>query len=127
MGVFPHINRAWFTVDNRLFLWNYTTESELPLVLHLRLPLAHLCLYRKDFNVYDGLDQIIVSAAVVTPRTDVFVDDIKHVLLLATPVEVVMLALEFDQGDTKKELKIHPSSSLIHHFCRLCFDFGLFF
>lgn len=23
LGVFPEINRAWFTIDNRLFIWNY--------------------------------------------------------------------------------------------------------
>jgi hypothetical protein len=23
MGLFPEIQRAWLTIDNRLFLWNY--------------------------------------------------------------------------------------------------------
>jgi nuclear pore complex protein Nup155 len=23
LGVFPEISRAWFTVDNRLYLWDY--------------------------------------------------------------------------------------------------------
>jgi len=23
MGLFPEIGRAWLTIDNRLFLWNY--------------------------------------------------------------------------------------------------------
>jgi nuclear pore complex protein Nup155 len=23
MGLFPEIERAWFTVDNKLFLWDY--------------------------------------------------------------------------------------------------------
>lgn len=23
MGLFPQINRAWFAIDNQLFLWNY--------------------------------------------------------------------------------------------------------
>ena len=24
MGLFEDIDRAWFTIDNKLFLWNYT-------------------------------------------------------------------------------------------------------
>ena len=28
MGFFPEINRAWMTVDNQLFIWNYTNGYE---------------------------------------------------------------------------------------------------
>ena len=38
MGLFPEINRAWITIDNRIFLWNYLNGS--------------------DVVVYDGLDQV---------------------------------------------------------------------
>eukprot|EP01122_Echinamoeba_exundans_P013062 TRINITY_DN5637_c0_g1_i1.p1 TRINITY_DN5637_c0_g1~~TRINITY_DN5637_c0_g1_i1.p1 ORF type:complete len:1349 (+),score=350.75 TRINITY_DN5637_c0_g1_i1:39-4085(+) len=89
MGLFPELNRAWMTVDNRLYLWNYETQN--------------------DFTSYDGLDQIIVSVAVMKPKPDVFLDEIKHILVLATPVEIVILALMFEGGDVKKELKIMPT------------------
>lgn len=48
MGLLPDIHRAWFTIDNQIFLWDYHDGT--------------------DFCVYDGLDQIIVSAALVPPR-----------------------------------------------------------
>jgi len=29
MGLLPEINRAWITIDNRLFLWNYEDGYEI--------------------------------------------------------------------------------------------------
>ncbi len=42
------IQRAWITFDNRVFLWKYDDD--------------------KDFNVWDGLDQIVVSVGLVRPK-----------------------------------------------------------
>ncbi|KAL6064256.1 Nucleoporin 155 [Balamuthia mandrillaris] len=89
MGIFPQINRAWITIDNQLFLWNYDDGS--------------------DFCVYDGLDQIIVSVGLVTPKANVFVDEIKYLLVLATPVEIVILAVCFDGNTIFGELSLHPT------------------
>jgi hypothetical protein len=41
---------------------------------------------------------------------------IKHILVLATPVEIVILALMFEGGDVKKELKIMPSTLPLRTF-----------
>ncbi|KAJ2825071.1 hypothetical protein FBU31_003811, partial [Coemansia sp. 'formosensis'] len=71
MGLFPEIKRAWITVDHRLFLWNYEDES--------------------DFYSFDDQEQIIVSVTLVRPKPGVFVDTIKHVLVVATPLEVFLL------------------------------------
>ncbi|KAJ2867706.1 hypothetical protein FB639_004919, partial [Coemansia asiatica] len=68
MGLFPEIKRAWITVDHRLFLWNYEEESE--------------------FYSFEDQEQIIVSVALVRPKSGVFVDTIRHVLVVATPLEV---------------------------------------
>jgi nuclear pore complex protein Nup155 len=76
MGLFSEINRAWLTIDNRLFLWNYEDGS--------------------DFVVYDELDQIIVSVALVSPKTGVFIEEITHVLVIATPIEILLLGVFFD-------------------------------
>ncbi|KAJ2869104.1 hypothetical protein GGH93_006264 [Coemansia aciculifera] len=78
MGLFPEIKRAWITVDHRLFLWNYEDES--------------------DFYSFDDQEQIIVSVALVTPKPGVFVDTIKHVLVVATPLEVFLLGVGYDAG-----------------------------
>ncbi|KAJ2157947.1 hypothetical protein GGF46_004135 [Coemansia sp. RSA 552] len=75
MGMFPEIRRAWITVDHRLFLWNYEDES--------------------DFYSFEDQEQIIVSVALVKPRAGVFVDAIRHVLVVATPLEVFLLGVGF--------------------------------
>ncbi|KAJ1666672.1 hypothetical protein IW140_002567 [Coemansia sp. RSA 1813] len=76
MGLFPEIKRAWITVDHRLFLWNYEDES--------------------DFYSFEDQEQIIVSVALVHPRPGVFVDGIKYVLVVATPLEIFLLGVGYD-------------------------------
>ena len=78
LGLFPEINRAWLTIDNRLFLWNYDNGS--------------------DFQSYDELDQIIVSVALVPPREGIFIAEIKHLLVIATPVETILLGVCVAEG-----------------------------
>jgi len=86
MGLFPEINRAWVTIDNRLYLWNYEEGNDI-------LP-------------WDELDQIIVSVGLANPKANVFEDsDIKYVLVLATPVEVVLLVVKFNGND----IALHPT------------------
>ena len=75
MGLFPEIRRAWVTVDNKLFLWNYEEGS--------------------DLYVYDGVDEVILSVTLVPPRAGVFVDEVRYLLALATPLQVVLVALSF--------------------------------
>lgn len=56
MGLLPEIRRAWVTVDNQLYLWNYETG---------------------DVCLYDALDQVIVAVGLVAPRPGVFRERIK--------------------------------------------------
>jgi len=53
-GIFPEIHRAWITIDKTLYLWNYLDGAQ--------------------YEVYDNLDHIILTAALVKPRPGVFVD-----------------------------------------------------
>ncbi|KAJ2812180.1 hypothetical protein H4S07_001573, partial [Coemansia furcata] len=78
MGLFPKIKRAWITVDHGLFLWNSEDES--------------------DFYSFDNQGQIIISVVLVRPKPGVFVDTIKHVLVVATPLEVFLLGVGYDGG-----------------------------
>lgn len=75
-GVFPQINRAWFTIDSDFFIWDLDDGS--------------------DFCVYDGLQEVIVAVALAAPRPDVFRDEITHVLVLTTPMNIILIGLEFD-------------------------------
>ncbi len=73
-----------------------------------------LIIDRNDFCVYDGLDQIIISVGVVTPKPGVFIDDIKQLLVIATPVEVIILAISFTGGNINGEIGLIPSISSFH-------------
>ena len=91
MGLFPEIGRAWITMDSRLFLWNYENKSE--------------------FCEFDELDQIILSVGLVTPKRGIFKDFVKHLLIIATPAEVVFVAVTYN-GDQQYEINLLESNFL---------------
>lgn len=83
MGLFPQIQCAWLTVDSNLFLWSYDLQD------------GHGTHRSSDLYVYEGITQVIVSVAVVAPRPGVFVNTVRHLLAVATSVEVTLLGVEF--------------------------------
>eukprot|EP00741_Cyanophora_paradoxa_P004261 tig00000789_g4137.t1 len=89
MGLLPAINRAYLTIDNKLFLWNYANG--------------------KDICEFSGVDEIIVSVGLVKPRPDVFVDEIKYLLVIATPLEIVLLGVCFQGGSPSGTLVLYPT------------------
>ncbi|CAK9002340.1 Nuclear pore complex protein Nup155 (155 kDa nucleoporin) (Nucleoporin Nup155) [Durusdinium trenchii] len=89
MGIFPEINRAWITIDNRLFLWNYYKDE--------------------DFYMYDGLDQLIVSVGLARPRPGVFDSGIEYVLVISTPVEIVLLKLRIIGDPVYGDISLEPT------------------
>ena len=64
------------TVDNKLYLWNYCQPE--------------------DYTCYDGIAEVIVSVALTLPKTGVFIDSVKYVLVVASPLEVTLLAISCD-------------------------------
>eukprot|EP00954_Amorphochlora_amoebiformis_P012947 1014253-Amorphochlora_amoeboformis.AAC.1 len=75
-GILPEIMRAYITMDNRLFLWNYHQGD--------------------DFMLYEELDQIIVSVGIVRPGPSTGLPpNIKYILVLTTPVDVILIGMEF--------------------------------
>ncbi|RKP33789.1 Nup133 N terminal like-domain-containing protein, partial [Dimargaris cristalligena] len=104
MGLFPEIQRAWLTIDHRLFLWNYEDGSE--------------------FHAYEEQDQIIISVALVKPRTDVLDSQINHLLVLATPLEAILLGVASRPSKKKAggevtfystQLNVPTDNVSIHH------------
>lgn len=81
MGLFPEINRAWLTVDSNIFFWAYTPFGS---------PSSSY-----DFYAYEGFDQVIVSLALITPKQGVFVDSVRYLIAVATPLEVTLLGVTF--------------------------------
>ncbi|KAG5438918.1 hypothetical protein PCANB_002248 [Pneumocystis canis] len=74
MGLFPEIQRAWITVDNRLYLWNYLSGEE--------------------FQSYEDLDQTIICLKLVKPRAGVFIDSIEYLLVISTLNDIFLLGVE---------------------------------
>ncbi|XP_060092043.1 nuclear pore complex protein Nup155 [Heteronotia binoei] len=75
MGVFPEINRAWLTIDSDIFMWNYEDGG--------------------DLAYFDGLSETILAVGLVKPKAGIFQPHIRHLLVLATPVDIVILGLSY--------------------------------
>ncbi|NWW81042.1 NU155 protein, partial [Climacteris rufus] len=73
MGVFPEISRAWLTIDSDIFLWNYEDGG--------------------DLAYFDGLSETILAVGLVKPKAGIFQPHVRHLLVLATPVDIVILGL----------------------------------
>ena len=74
----------------QLFLWNYEDGS--------------------DFCVYDGVTQVISAVGVVPAKEGVFVKDIHYLLVLCTPVEISILAIQFPNNNINSQISLIPSS-----------------
>lgn len=92
-GIFPSIRRAWATVDNSLFLWRFDKWDG-------------LC------PEYNGEEQAICAVGLAKAKPGVFVEAIHHLLILATPVEIVLLGVccsgSGDGSDPYAELSMQP-------------------
>ncbi|KAM6303695.1 nuclear pore complex protein Nup155 isoform 2-T2 [Podargus strigoides] len=73
MGVFPEISRAWLTIDSDIFMWNYEDGG--------------------DLACFDGLSETILAVGLVKPKGGIFQPHVRHLLVLATPVDIVILGL----------------------------------
>ena len=88
---FDDICRAWITIDNQLFLWDY--------------------LHPQDFIVFKDFSEVIISVALSIPKAGVFTNAVKYILIVATPIEVKLLALVWDTDLT--QLKIQSTAYTI--------------
>lgn len=84
MGIFPELDRCWMTVDNKLILWNIDNPSEVQSI--------------------DDIKHTILSVALVKPKQNTFVKKIDHLLLIATPFDIYILAISYDR--TSGELNV---------------------
>eukprot|EP00249_Psilotum_nudum_P022603 c28579_g1_i1 orf=2-2734(-) len=92
-GIFPAIWRAWATVDNSLFLWRFDKWDG-------------VC------PEYNGEEQVICAVGLAKAKSGVFVEAIQYVLVLATPVEIILLGVcctsSSDGTDPYAELSLQP-------------------
>jgi hypothetical protein len=90
MGIFPEISRVWVTVDNRLYLWDYDRPGN-------------------GVFPYEALDNVIVAVALCVPRPGLFLDRVKYLLVISTAVEIVILALSWENDDITDSFRVHQS------------------
>lgn len=63
--------------------------------------------------------QVIVTVALVPPKRGVFQESVKHVLAVATTVEVVLLAVTY-QGESKEASGRNRRIQVIFHCFPIC-------
>jgi nuclear pore complex protein Nup155 len=69
MGLFEEIERAWFTLDNKLFLWDYSDGWVA--VVTSRLGVIRLAWDSRDFSRFDEQADIIQAVGLVKARKGV--------------------------------------------------------
>lgn len=58
--------------------------------------------HTRDVAYFDGLSHLIVSVGLIKPKPNVFINDVKNLLVLTTPIEIIVLGVTF--GDTTKSV-----------------------
>ncbi|CAA6658633.1 unnamed protein product [Spirodela intermedia] len=117
-GIFPEIRRAWASVDNSLFLWRFDKwDGQCP--------------------EYSGEEQAICAVGLVRSKPGVFVEGIQYLLVLATPVELILIGVccsgRGDGIDPYADISLQPlpeytiSSDGVTMTCITCTDKGQIF
>lgn len=90
MGLFSEIGRAWLTVDSDIYVWAYESNT--------------------DLAYFDGINETILCVGLVKPKSGVFHAFIKHLLVLATAVDIVVLGVTFTEGadEDTDEIQLIP-------------------
>ncbi len=93
MGFATSIGHAWMTFDEKLYLWNFKSN--------------------RDIASWQGdeANGPIIDVHIAVPRKGVFVEAIRHVLVVVTPIEVRILGVQL----------VEPSGDLILHDTKLVF------
>ncbi|OBZ84541.1 hypothetical protein A0J61_07413 [Choanephora cucurbitarum] len=72
-GIFPQISRAWLTIDNILYLWDYTEPDA-------------------SIFEYKDQDQVITTAEIMKPKKGILDDSVEYVIAVATPLQIIFIA-----------------------------------
>ncbi|KAK2759529.1 hypothetical protein FQN54_003008 [Arachnomyces sp. PD_36] len=74
MGLFAELNHAWVTIDNALYLWDYTHPNP-------------------QLVGFESQPNSINAVKLAVPRPGVFLPSITHVLVISTTAEVLLMGL----------------------------------
>ncbi|KAM7254750.1 hypothetical protein ACFE04_019991 [Oxalis oulophora] len=117
-GTFPEIRRAWASVDNSLFLWRFDKRDD-------------------QCPEYSGEEQAICAVGLTKSKPGIFVEAIQYLLIVATPVELILLGVccsgDIDGSDPYAEVSLQPlpeytiASDGVTMTCITCTDKGRIF
>ncbi|KAI9821284.1 MAG: hypothetical protein M1827_004020 [Pycnora praestabilis] len=79
MGLFAELNHAWITIDNALYLWDYTHPNP-------------------DLIGFEEQPNSITAVKLVIPRRGVFVPAITQLLVVATTSEIFLIGISCQTG-----------------------------
>ncbi|KAH8680837.1 non-repetitive/WGA-negative nucleoporin [Xylariales sp. PMI_506] len=74
MGLFAELSHAWVTIDNCLYLWDYTHPNP-------------------ELIGYEDNEHSITAVKLVAPKPGVFVKEINHMLVVATTADMFLLGV----------------------------------
>ncbi|KAF7320066.1 Nucleoporin [Mycena kentingensis (nom. inval.)] len=95
MGLMPEIERAWISIDHKLFLWDYIEGQEI--------------------SSFVDQPNVITSVALVKPKRGLFIDEINAILVICTPVSVLLIALAASPvaGSRRKDIKLYATDFMV--------------
>ncbi|KAL0246052.1 hypothetical protein GEMRC1_007268 [Eukaryota sp. GEM-RC1] len=103
LNILPEIHRVCLVVDNKIFLWLYSSEHDSPHFSSSSMKASDICMY-------DGLEQIVSSVATLKPAPNVFQKEVQYILAVATASYVTLLAIIFDRpGDFSSPVRLLPT------------------
>ncbi|KAF7049938.1 hypothetical protein CFC21_058384 [Triticum aestivum] len=117
-GIFSEIHRAWATVDNSFYVWRFDK-------------------WDGQCQEYHADEQAICAVGLARAKPGIFVEAIQYILILATPVEVMLVGVccsaSADGTDPYAELSLQPlpeymiSTDGVTMTCITCTDRGQIF
>ncbi|KDO25545.1 hypothetical protein SPRG_20666 [Saprolegnia parasitica CBS 223.65] len=110
-GLLQELHHAWVSVDNTLFLWDYTADG-------------------KRVVVFEGMEQVICAVGIAPPLPGVFKPFVKHVLVVATASEMRLLVVLHDADGglrlSATKLSISTDDCIVRKIVSTC-DGRIFF
>lgn len=88
MGILTDIKRVWLSIDNKLYFWDYRSKDN-----------------NANKVVYES-SEVIVSLALCVPKYGVFAATVNYILVVATTIEVVIVALEYNDNDNFNQIEL---------------------
>ncbi|GME82894.1 unnamed protein product [Ambrosiozyma monospora] len=85
MGILAEIEKAWLAIENKLIIWNYKAAA-----------------HEQEYFAIDEFKHPILTVKLVKPKPKVFVRSVNYLLVVATSMDIHILAVE--AGKTKLEI-----------------------